>query len=253
MHNCIVLGSGRSGTSMTSGIFAKTGYFMGHSLYEGDEGNPKGYFEDVEINSINEDLIAKVFPYRPSGILGKTLFRSRMTWGQRWLAEVPIGTNITCTPQIEKRIKELTDRSPFCFKDPRFCYTLPSWRKFLRDTVFLCVFRHPAATASSILTICMNESYLKSLPMNVEKAMHIWELMYSHVLEVHSKEGEWIFAHYNQFLDGSVFDKLERMLDVSIDREFIDPKLKRSLPEGDVPGTTMDLYHRLCVLAGYKE
>ncbi len=253
MRNCIVLGSGRSGTSMTTGIFAKAGYFMGDNLYSGDESNPKGYFEDVEVNSINEDLIAQIFPQRPAGILGKTLFRSRMGVGQRWLAQVPVGTNISCPPPIEERIKKLTARSPYCFKDPRFCYTLPVWRRFLGDPIFLCVFRHPAVTASSIVTICKKETYLRSLPMSLTTAVRIWELMYRHVLENHAREGEWIFVHYNQFLDGSVFSRLEKSLGIAVDKGFIDAKLKRSLPAGQAADSAMDTYRKLCALADYTE
>ena len=45
-RNCLILGSGRSGTSMAAGILARAGYFMGAELWPADIGNPKGYFED---------------------------------------------------------------------------------------------------------------------------------------------------------------------------------------------------------------
>jgi len=44
MKNCIILGSGRSGTSMVAGTLAKSGYFMGDNLYPARESNPKGFF-----------------------------------------------------------------------------------------------------------------------------------------------------------------------------------------------------------------
>ncbi len=252
ISNCVVLGSGRSGTSMAVGVLAKAGYFMGDELYPGDDGNMKGYFEDVEINSINEDLLAKFYPEKPAGIIGDIFFRSRMTKCQRWLAEVPVGVNIRSTRAIEERIKKLTAREPFCFKDPRFCYTLPVWRRYLKNTVYLCVFRHPAVTASSILSISKRKRYLQSLNMSFERALRIWELMYAHILDVHSQEGEWIYAHYEQFLDGSVFEKLENVLCVSVDKGFPDSKLKHSLPKGDVSENALNIFKRLCDLSGYK-
>jgi hypothetical protein len=52
MYNLIVLGSGRSGTSMATGLFSQAGYFMGDNLYKPTVANPKGFFENEDINSI---------------------------------------------------------------------------------------------------------------------------------------------------------------------------------------------------------
>ncbi len=71
-----------------------------------------------------------------------------------WLAAVPLGTPISCPPSIEQQIVTQTAKAPFCFKDPRFCYTLPAWRPHARHAVFLCIFREPARTVQSILKEC---------------------------------------------------------------------------------------------------
>lgn len=253
MRNCLILGSGRSGTSMAAGVLAEAGYFMGEKLYPGDEGNPRGYFEDQEINAINEELLAQVVPPRPSGIIGNLFFRSRTVYWQRWLARVPIGTPISCPPHLAERIRALTVREPFCFKDPRFCYTLPVWRPFVRNAVFVCVFRHPGATATSILKECKREPYLRDLAMDFEKAFQVWELMYAHILQTHyPQRGDWLFVHYDQFFDGSAFDKLEEALGAAVDRDFVDPKLRRSTANR-VPQHILRLYHRLCALSEYGE
>src|SRR5262249_42923187 len=138
VRNCLILGSGRSGTSMLAGVLSQAGYYMGEHLIPPDEANPKGYFEDDEVNAINEKLLALVTPAR-----------SRPAHGWRWLAAVPVSARISCSPQLAKRIEIQTSRTPFCLKDPRFCYTLPVWRPFLRDTMLLCVFREPTRTAQS--------------------------------------------------------------------------------------------------------
>jgi Uncharacterized protein conserved in bacteria len=62
MRNCLILGSGRSGTSMVAGTLASAGYFIGDNLYPRLASNPKGFFEDPEINAINEDLLARILP-----------------------------------------------------------------------------------------------------------------------------------------------------------------------------------------------
>jgi hypothetical protein len=42
---------------MAAGSLAKAGYFMGENLIDARKSNPKG-FEDVEVNIINEELLA---------------------------------------------------------------------------------------------------------------------------------------------------------------------------------------------------
>ena len=44
---------------------------MGDSLWPEDEANPKGQFEDREINGINEDLLAEVVPLLKDSLLRK--------------------------------------------------------------------------------------------------------------------------------------------------------------------------------------
>lgn len=250
MKNCFILGSGRSGTSMVAGTLAKSGYYMGDNLYPERGSNPKGFFEGSEINGINEELLAQVLPARPPGILGK-LFRSRPVWNQYWLASVPLYTQIPCPPGIAQRIEAQTAKSPFCFKDPRFCYTLPAWRPFLQNTVFLCVFREPARTAFSILKECRDEPYLHGLSMNYSKAVSVWTLMYRHILEIHRAHGFWLFIHYDQVLDGSANSKIETALKVHMDHQFPDSKLKRSSNDSEVGSEALSVYVQLCELAKY--
>ncbi|MCI0529996.1 MAG: hypothetical protein L0Y56_21335 [Nitrospira sp.] len=162
---------------------------MGENLYGGDEGNPTGYFEDREINSINEELLSQVIPSRPAGILGYLFFRSRPVLGQRWLAQLPVETSIPCPAHLSEQILALVKREPFCFKDPRFCYTLPVWWPFLRNTVFICIFRHPSATIKSVLKAYHSTNYLNGPLISFQKAMKAWEFMYRHVLEIHYPKG----------------------------------------------------------------
>ena len=62
MKNVIVLGSGRSGTSMLAGMFRSAGYFMGTDYITPRDSNPKGFFEGREVNDINEKLLQRVVP-----------------------------------------------------------------------------------------------------------------------------------------------------------------------------------------------
>jgi hypothetical protein len=144
-----------------------------------------------------------------------------------------------------------TSRAPFCFKDPRFCYTLAAWRPFLPDTVFCCVFREPARTANSIVKECQTADYLAGLPMDFPGAVEVWTLMYRHILEAHRQDGEWVFLHYDQLFQPTGPERLEAALGARVDRRFPDPGLKRSPAEGPIGPDTLGAYQELCRLAGY--
>ena len=233
----LILGSGRSGTSMLAGTLSAAGYYIGDCLIEANEANPKGFFEDYEVNAINEELLTPLTP--------------RFEYGWRWLASVDVGTPIPSVSWLDDRMATLTSKSPFCFKDPRFCYTLPVWRPFLPDTVFLCIFREPARTANSIVTECRTAKYLSGFPMDFQRAIEVWTLMYRHILTVHRHIGDWLFLHYDQLVNGAVIHTLEELLGVNVTRTFADVQLKRSPCEGNVSPMALDVYRELCTLAHY--
>ena len=227
LKNAVILGCGRSGTSLVAGSLSDAGYYMGSRLYPGSESNPKGYFESDEINRINEDLIAQVDPKRPR-FWGRWFFRSRPLAGQRWLSRLSLGTSMAADAGIRQRIQDVTSKVPFCFKDPRFSYTLPVWRPYLKDAVFVCVFRDPAETAFSILTECRRVPYLRTLSMNFKTALEVWYLNYRHILDIHRREGEWLFVHYHQMLEREGLERLRQFLGAAVDPSFPDARLNRS-------------------------
>ena len=255
MKNILILGAGRSGTSMVAGTLAKAGYFMGKQLIECRETNPKGFFEDVEVNSINEDILAKTFPRRPQLMprkMQKLFFRRRPSHGQRWLAKVSLDAAIVAGPGIDSRIKKLTSIKPYCFKDPRFSYTLPVWRPFLDYTEFVCVFREPSVTVESTLKECNQAKYLKSLVITRGDIFDVWVLMYSHILRKHRFKGNWLFLHFDQVLAGNGLARLADFSGVTADTHFPDIKLKRSKRKLENRPDAWHLYVNLCELADYS-
>src|SRR5271170_8115016 len=190
-RNCLILGSGRSGTSMAAGILARAGYFMGEELWPADIGNPKGQFEDREVNQINDELIASVSPKSPPHALRKLLFGEAPVLGalQHWVAVLRPGESIPCPPAMHARIAAVTARQPFCFKDPRFSYTLSAWWPHIDDALLLCVFRYPGVTASSMIRECRRADYMKGIAVDERWALKVWQAMYSYILEVHYPQG----------------------------------------------------------------
>jgi hypothetical protein len=254
MHNLIILGSGRSGTSMAAGLFNKAGYFMGDDLFAPNSSNPKGFFENKKINTINEDILWQVIPRRPKRIVaGAWFFSRRPSDGQLWLSRVPLGTSFICPDSVKDRIRELVALEPFCFKDPRFSYTLPCWQPLMKHTRFLVVFRNPADTVKSILKECKHAGYLRSLSISRNECLKVWQLMYSHILNMYRADGSWFFLHYDQMLDGQCLSPLEAFAGAKVDRSFPERSLKRSISNEPVPAEASLLYHILCELANYRD
>jgi hypothetical protein len=253
MRSCVILGSGRSGTSMLAGTLNAAGYYMGDTMLDATPSNPRGYFESAEINDLNNELIAPITAVRPKGLRGY-LFPWRLSTDLLWLADIGVECKPRPSTQQEDSIREFSSRGPFCYKDPRFCYTLDAWRFALDDVVFLCVFREPGRTVASIKRD-VRERYpyerYKGFRLTDNRAIGAWTSMYQHVLERHSKKGQWLFVHYDQILDGSAVPQIENALDVAVDTSFVDANLKRSKDSSDLPPNALETYQRLCARASY--
>jgi len=251
LKNVIVLGTGRSGTSMVAGCLARSGYFMGDRLLPADENNLTGYFEDVGMNALNEDILEGMVPRRPR-LLGNMFFRHRPLRYQRWLAAVPTARTVEPSPRWTDRMRRFVERQPYCFKDPRFCYTLPAWRPVLGTARFVCVFRHPATTAASMMKVWQTDHRLRTLSLTFERALGVWEAMYSHVLEKHRREGTWLFTHYECLFERAGLERLGAFLECDVDVAFPDRKLNRTMDQQVVSSSTMAIYERLQAAAAIK-
>ncbi len=259
MKNCLILGSGCSGTSMLAGILHQAGYYMGDKLHKPETSNPKGFFEWMTINQINERILAAYVKRDLVGKLLETFFKKGTVYNpvernQKWLFSLPVEVEVSCpVPQVETDIKEVLAKEPFCYKDPRFSYTLPVWKKFLKpDTVFICVFREPDVTVNSILKECRTREYLGSLYINRRMAYSVWLNIYAHILFKHAKNFEnFIFVHYDQVYHGTALPMLSKVLEVPLKRDFVDEDLKRTAPGDSVPGKIKELYQRLCAAENY--
>jgi hypothetical protein len=225
---------------------------MGDKMMPPTIGNPKGYFEAFDIQKINEEILANNMLNRPSGWIGELFFKHIPIKNQRWLARIPLGKKMTAQPYSLYRIKEKTLREPYCFKDPRFCYTLPVWREFLKQPMFFCLFRQPSDTAESILQEKERENYLKSLKITRRQIFKLWNLMYSHVLEIHSKIGDWVFLHYNQVFDSEILDMIEEKIGAKVDRCFPEKRLLTAWKPRPVPAKVSKIYRELCKRADYQ-
>ena len=264
MNSVIIAGAGRSGTSMLAGTLARSGYFIGTDYLPAHDSNPKGFFEGLEVNRINERILETSLPImqrlqQPVVRIARALglpwqsARALHRRGQAWLMPLPLSARIHGSARIEKQISMLTAQVPFCFKDPRFSYTLPVWRPHLdlERTVFLCIFRHPAETAASIAKECRTQPYLRGMRIPTDGLLELWRLMYGHILERNRGHGRWMFVHYAQVFDEAFLPRLAAFTGARVDSDFPDAALHRSRPEIDLDPETRSLYAKLCDLAGF--
>jgi len=236
---------------MIGGTLSGAGYFMGDNLVEARDSNPKGFFESRQVNNLNEAILAGVVQTRPPG--GELVKGDVPTPKQLWLAEVPVGTQLHVSADVGRQIESLCERRPFCYKDPRFCYTLPAWRPFFdpRNSVFVCVFRDPSSTVRSICREVSSARYLQNLSITPEQALSVWATMYSHVLQSHRQQGRWLFVHYHQLMTEEGLDILEGFVDAPVDRSFPESSLERNRPGATTTGFAGEVYEQLCELAGF--
>ncbi|TRZ44973.1 hypothetical protein [Robertkochia solimangrovi] len=234
MKNVLILGSGRSGTSMLTGILADSGYHLGdRSDYLGiNKANPKGFFEDYEVNTINEDLIALNIINIPENIRMR-FFRSFTFYRARWLAQIPSFIKFKSNNALDARIKDVVNNKPFCYKDPRFSYTLPVWDKFLNeDTVYLVIYREPWKTAESIVRECNeNPAIQEKLKMTYDSALNTWKCMYEFLLKTYNQSNDksrWMFIHYNQTFERETIQNIEELILVNVNADFAEKHISRT-------------------------
>jgi hypothetical protein len=253
MRDVYILGCGRSGTSMIAGSLAGAGYYMGEHLVEPRECNPKGFWESRQINQINEAIMVDAVPLRPEATDDPALRRIPLP-KQQWLSVIDpsMRPRMKRDHQVDARITDAVSHRPYCYKDPRFCYTLDVWRPHLRgDEVFICVFRHPGAIAASILKHHAASRYLHSMDIDFDGAIAVFCSIYRWALD-QPREGEtWLFLHYEQALCGDGFKRIAELTGAPLDLQFADPALQRNRPDHRASDEAMRLYEQLCAKAGH--
>jgi len=219
------------------------GHAPGDDLLAPDDRNPAGFFESRSVNAVNEALLA---PH--DDLLAPRGYSRPLRHGERWLAALPADVCIEAPAELRDAMRRAIPDSPYCCKDPRFGYTLETWRPLFGEALFVCVFRHPIATAASIT----RDVRYGDLSLDADVALQLWQAIYTRVLERYSEQGDWLFVHYDQLLDGTGVDRLARALGAPLDPELADPRLRRSTANGRPPAATAAAYDALCAAAGYR-
>lgn len=229
MYNLIVLGTGRSGTSMATALFKASGYFLGDSLLPPTDANPFGFYEDEALNGLNAVIITRLLFFRSATRLCPWLINPiHRDIRAAWLAAPLFIPPRRLTHDLEGQVRSYASRTPFCYKDPRFSVTLPVWRPYLpKDTRFLVVFREPDRTVHSMLHNALKE-YHPPLPLTPEWAYLHWARNYRRILDRFSRDGDWLFVDYNSIVEHRSIPAIQAFSQAEIDASELDPSVRRS-------------------------
>jgi hypothetical protein len=129
----IVAGFHRSGTSLVCQLLHRAGLFLGYDLMGATFSNPHGHFEDFEVVSLHEKVLADN--------------------GQTWLVSEPLLPVIIEAHwrQMERIIRRRNaEHDLWGFKDPRVCLFMMIWKYLLPNAKALLIYRHFADTTYSL-------------------------------------------------------------------------------------------------------
>jgi hypothetical protein len=232
VRNLLILGSGRSGTSMTAGLFRESGAYMGENFHAPRAANRFGFFEDEQINLLNDQIVRRMMRRGWRRLTWPLAPRIHRHPRALWLAAPRKVHAVDVAPELREAMRKHVGREPFCLKDPRFGLTLPTWRSALpRDTRFVVVFRDPDTTVDSQLREA--RELAAPLPLTARWAYGAWHRMYRRLLDDLSREGEWLFVSYEQVASGAALDALEAFAEAELCATLIRPDVSRARPRSD--------------------
>lgn len=129
----IIAGFHRSGTSATAQLLHRAGLFLGYELLEANPSNPYGHFEDKEVVSLHNQMLAD----NERGWIVYEPFLPVVN-ERRWQK---------MRQMIERRNAE---QRLWGFKDPRACLFLMLWKYLVPDARVLIVYRHFSSSSHSL-------------------------------------------------------------------------------------------------------
>jgi len=155
----VVIGMHRSGTSAGTRGLKALGIELGQSLVPPGEGNPRGFWENSEIVSLNTRVLAAL------GLTWDSLF---LVPPSRWRDEAVQKLQASAAATVEKYVQSYRR---WGFKDPRTLRVLPFWIE---------VFAHLALTPAYVLVIRNPLSVAQSLfrrdRFDPLKSCRLWSL-----------------------------------------------------------------------------
>jgi hypothetical protein len=138
----LVLGMHRSGTSAVTAALQALGVYLGDRTMQGNEFNPKGFYEDIDLAAVNNRLLADAGRAWDSFLLPD--FRAE--YAESYVRELKSARDIVSS--------RFGGHPLWAFKDPRTSRLLSFWLDVLRtegcQPVLVATLRHPGSVADSL-------------------------------------------------------------------------------------------------------
>ncbi len=234
MRNIIILGMSRSGTSLAANLFNKSGYFQGDELLPPTISNPQGYFEDRNINHINNKIIHSILDWPFFNTIIRKRFSPIQNIDERSFAMAsPLWVRkIQLERDILNEMQNYMLQTPFCYKDPRFSILIPYWKPMLpENTGIICMFRNPHSVAISQLKNA--EIYTPPIKLTMNECNLAWFRNYKRILNKYSDEN-WLFIEYEMLLSKRAIPAIENFAQTSLDVSVINLDLNRSASKDNI-------------------
>lgn len=236
----VVLGTHRGGTSVIARGLEVLGVDLGNHLMPPGDENPKGYWEDLDINLLNIEILS---------------FLKR-----DWHSLAPIQPMevdaLYENGYFQRAVELLNDKTKevqiFGFKDPRVAKLLPFWKKVIADGLFqahyILAIRHP-------LSVC--ESLSKRDGFEREKGYLLW---LEHVLNsfVGTQGESRVLVDYDHLMQSPQTDmeRIARQLQMEIiptelerfKQDFLENELRHTIYQienlslDESPPLVLDIY-----------
>jgi hypothetical protein len=244
-NNCLILGAGRSGTSLAGLLLERAGYHVSMNSFPPDAGNPLGYFEDIEIIQVNDAILAPFYCSKWGRLRRAASRKPKIVGTGAWLLDLDPShlKSVVLRSEHADKFRELFARTPFAYKDPRFSFTLGVLAPIIpKNTVYLCVFRHPLQVVESTKKHALRSRII----VDDKYCFALWEAHYGCLLQhYHQVGGQWLFVSYDQLMNGKALSRIEEFLGVRLDRGLVKRELMRTHTVGRLSGRVAKTYDRL--------
>lgn len=213
---------------MLAGMFAAAGHHPGRRLIPPTPSNPAGFFEDLDVNAANDDLLD---PLADHPVPGTEPPPRQLRWLGAYegsVGEAPGGTDLAA----------LVPERPFALKDPRFCYTLPAWRAVLGDALVVVIVRRPDEVVASVLAMLRREpATFAGFDVSERHVRAMWDAMYRAVLAWSDGAGapETTFVACDDVRSGGALGPLREATGADLAAGSVRADLHRERQPGEAP------------------
>jgi hypothetical protein len=229
-----ILGVARSGTSALARVLSLCGCTLPEGLKQGNQGNPRGYWESLEV----EKLINEFFLAHGTNYTDPTLCLQEESSFTQQETEEYIG-------KIRDFLSRCPQSSQLLIKDPRIAALFDFWLRAAQAEGFrakvIVAVRHPMEVAASLGEWAARAT----LPATLELRQAMW-LKYSLLSERCTRQLPRVFTEYSSLLEDWRLQvaRIARALELDLTTDavaevdaFLTPDLHRQRCEGPITET----------------